>query len=44
MNDRTDFVVPDITTRKNAGLSHDPRDFTLPQPLDRYTLFLSLRA
>lgn len=37
MNDRADFVVPDITTRKNVGLSHDANDFTLPQPLDRYS-------
>ncbi|WP_374422193.1 phenylalanine 4-monooxygenase [Chromobacterium sp.] len=37
MNDRADFVVPDITTRKNVGLSHDRVDFTLPQPLERYT-------
>ncbi|MBV8679735.1 MAG: phenylalanine 4-monooxygenase [Aquitalea sp.] len=37
MNDRSDFVVPDITTRKNQGLSHDPVDYTLPQPLERYS-------
>ncbi|GGY12039.1 phenylalanine 4-monooxygenase [Paludibacterium paludis] len=37
MTDHPDFVVPDITTRKNAGLAHDPRDFTLPQPAARYT-------
>ncbi|UTH74392.1 phenylalanine 4-monooxygenase [Chromobacterium sp. IIBBL 290-4] len=37
MNDRADFVVPDITTRKNVGLGHHPDDYTLPQPLDRYT-------
>jgi hypothetical protein len=23
MNERSDFVVPDITTRKNLGLTHD---------------------
>lgn len=32
----TTFTVPDITVRKNAGLGHDA-DFTLPQPLERYT-------
>jgi phenylalanine-4-hydroxylase len=32
----TDFCAPDITARKNAGLSH-AADYTLPQPLDRYT-------
>lgn len=32
----TPFTVPDITVRKNAGLGHDS-DFTLPQPLDRYS-------
>ena len=37
MNDRSDFVVPDITTRKNQGLSHDPVDYTLSQPLQRYS-------
>lgn len=37
MNDRSDFVVPDITTRKNQGLRHDPVDYTLPQPLERYS-------
>jgi phenylalanine-4-hydroxylase len=31
----TDFCAPDITTRKNAGLSH-ATDYTLQQPLDRY--------
>lgn len=36
MNDRSDFVVPDITTRKNAGLSH-AADYTLAQPLERYS-------
>jgi len=30
------FTVPDITVRKNAGLGHGA-DFTLPQPLDRYS-------
>jgi phenylalanine-4-hydroxylase len=30
------FHVPDITVRKNAGLRH-AADFTLPQPLDRYS-------
>ncbi|OWY39903.1 phenylalanine 4-monooxygenase [Xenophilus sp. AP218F] len=37
MNDRADFVAPDITARKNVGLRHDPADFTLPQPLERYS-------
>ena len=36
MNDRSPFIPPDITARKNAGLSHGP-DYTLPQPLSRYT-------
>ncbi|MBB5192179.1 phenylalanine-4-hydroxylase [Silvimonas terrae] len=36
MNQAEEFVVPDITVRKNAGLSHDT-DYTMPQPLDRYT-------
>ena len=31
------FHAPDITTRKNAGLAH-ATDFTLPQPIDRYSL------
>lgn len=30
------YHVPDLTARKNAGLSHDA-DYTLPQPLERYT-------
>lgn len=30
------FQVPDITARKNAGLRH-AADFTLPQPVDRYS-------
>ncbi|MDF0606334.1 phenylalanine 4-monooxygenase [Neisseriaceae bacterium TC5R-5] len=33
----TDFVVPDITTRKNLNLSHDEADFTLVQPWQRYS-------
>ena len=37
MNERSDFVVPDITTRKNLGLTHDAADYTLPQPLERYS-------
>ena len=36
MNDRSDFVVPDITTRKNIGLDH-ATDYTLPQPVGRYS-------
>ena len=36
MNDRNDFVVPDITQIKNAGLGHAD-DYTLPQPYGRYT-------
>lgn len=32
----TAFQVPDITARKNAGLRH-AADFTLAQPLDRYS-------
>ncbi|MFC3533994.1 phenylalanine 4-monooxygenase [Vogesella facilis] len=30
------YTVPDITVRKNQGLTH-AADFTLPQPWDRYT-------
>lgn len=37
MNAAAEFVVPDITTRKNVGLGHDPVDYTLPQPYERYT-------
>lgn len=32
---QTPFHVPDITTRKNAGLSH-AADYTLEQPYERY--------
>ncbi|WP_159875476.1 phenylalanine 4-monooxygenase [Aquitalea denitrificans] len=37
MNERSNFVVPDITTRKNQGLGHDAIDYTLAQPLQRYS-------
>jgi len=36
MNTPSEFVAPDITARKNAGLEH-AADFTLPQPLERYS-------
>jgi len=36
MNAPSEFVAPDITARKNVGLAH-AADFTLPQPLDRYS-------
>ncbi|RCS59774.1 phenylalanine 4-monooxygenase [Parvibium lacunae] len=32
----TSYVVPDVTSRKNQGLAH-AEDYTLPQPLDRYS-------
>lgn len=34
--DAAAFVVPDITVRKNAGLTHAD-DYTLEQPYERYT-------
>ncbi|MDN0082843.1 phenylalanine 4-monooxygenase [Crenobacter sp. SG2305] len=36
MNAPSEFVAPDITARKNTGLEH-AADFTLPQPLERYS-------
>ncbi|GHD71976.1 phenylalanine 4-monooxygenase [Vogesella fluminis] len=36
MMETTPFTVPDITARKNVGLDH-AADFTLPQPLERYS-------
>ena len=36
MMETTPFTVPDITVRKNVGLDH-AADFTLPQPLERYS-------
>ena len=34
----TPFTAPDITVRKNQGLAHHATDFTLPQPLNRYSV------
>ncbi|MBB5018088.1 phenylalanine-4-hydroxylase [Chitinivorax tropicus] len=36
MDTHQPYIIPDITIRKNDGLAH-AADYTMPQPLDRYT-------
>ncbi|WP_283147636.1 phenylalanine 4-monooxygenase [Silvimonas soli] len=36
MDNTEEFVAPDVTMRKNAGLTH-AADYTMRQPLERYT-------